>query len=623
MRVALLVYGIVVGIYGVTVLDKQIPNAAVMMDARARPIAASIRELDRGGPPLWTTSVETCGKALACPTAPADDQGIFLYLPLAGHFLHISDPYVLIKWFQIVLTTTVVVIYPLVFYEIFGSVLVAIAAPFVVLTKMSIVEDTEVYFAMAWAVLLGLPALFALHGRTSRTARALLVVVVVAAAIASTIRLHAGLPILLGALLSTWLTAQTLRSKLAMSVLLVAAYFPVLDIPYDVARYRDAVTGTSYTSLLEGQHGIWHSIYIGLGYLPNPYGITFNDNAGDVAAHRVDPNVVFGTREYQEIMRGVVLDLARRDPGFILANIVVKTGAAGVAGLDLLGPVGLAVPLMLLVGKRRRSLRTLALIAAPAVLITLSVPVLYVPYPQYTVGWLATVGVVWMIAAGWTVLVLTEAWRYASTRPDEARRQAKRIVEQITAWRPRPLQIAIVVIVAILASAAGIVAYQEAASARLVHFYGQQAAQPMLASDLRGQDIRSWSFTGAGQNPWTLFKGVAARQQGGALQVTTNDEPLDYQMQSPLFTLEPGRYVAAIDGQVVSGGLYVGVFDANAARWLDTKYYWSGQSQDGRLLVALVDLPLRTNVRVILSNWAPDRRPSEWLVRGARVVRTG
>lgn len=620
IRAGLLAYGVLVALFGINTLSQQIPDAATMMDARSHPIQASIDELDRGGPPLWATGAANCRAGVGCAIAPADDQGIFLILPLAGHLLHIRDPLLLVKWFAILLTAVILVSYPLAFYEIFGSLIVAVAAPFVILTKMSFVENTEVYFAVAWAVLLGLPALFALHGRTSRTARVLLVLLVISAALASTIRLHAGLPIFIGAIVSTWLTRESTKKWIVLLVVLAAAYFPVVDIPYDVARYRDAVTGVPSTDVIETQHGIWHSIYIGLGYLPNPYGITFSDSSGDIAAHRVNPNIEFGTREYQDVMRGIVLDLVRQDPLFIIKNIAAKVGASALAAVVLLGPLGVLLAPMLLFGMRRRTMRKLMLIALPSALITFAIPVFYVPLPQYEVGWLGTIGVMWMLAASWSITEAVGGAKYAFEHEELARGRVRAFVVEARLMLRRPAYLASAVAVITLALVLSISLYRNAAYARLVDFYDHHGPDPVPIGDLKGETLASWSFD-VGPNGWTPFKGVRTTSAADGLTVTTNEEPLEYQFASPVFSLTPGRYVASISGRVLAGGLNVGVLDASADHWVHTEYYWFGQQLDGARMIAVFDLSATTDVRVILSNWTPDRSSSTWLLRDATVLR--
>ena len=614
IRIFLLAYGCAAVFYGVASLRNQIPDAAVFMDARAHPVAASIAALDQGNPPLWAVGHDACGPAAGCPTAPADDQGIFLFLPLAGHLLHIQDPLLLIKWFQIVLTAFLLFLYPIAFYEIFGSIIVALAAPFALLAKLSFLENNEVYFAMAWAVLVGLPVVFALHRKTIAKARVFLVLVVMAAALASTIRLHAGLPILVAAIVSIWLAGESLRKRLALTLLLLVAYFPVVAIPEGVARYRDAVTGVPYTQVVEGQHGIWHSVYIGLGYLPNPYGITFSDSSGDVAAHKANPNVAFGTRLYQDTMREIVLDLLRRDPGFFAANVSAKAGAASVAAIDLIGPIGIAIPVLFFVGRQRRRMREFLLIALPVLAMTLAVPVLYVPFPQYEVGWLGAVGVVWMVGAGWLVSEVTAGGAFVLTHRHATALWLAALRDRIRLWLRRPIGIGITAVLVMLIVVGSVAAYRALDRARLIGYYSQQSAGLVPEGELQVHPLKSWAFNAGLPPDWSTFAGVTTARATGGVSVKTNVEPLDYQMWSAPQRLGPGHYAIVVGGRITEGGIYVGALDLQGSRWLNTKYYWFGEDYDAGKMTVEFDLYAADEVRIVLSNWSPDRRSSGWLI---------
>lgn len=87
---------------------------------------------------------------------------------------------------------------------------------------------------------------------------------------------------------------------------LAVATLLAYQAPYFLLRARDAVYSVPATTMLE-RHGAWHSLYIGLGVVDNPFGIVWDDSNGDAAAKRVDPNVVFGSKAYYNILQGEYL----------------------------------------------------------------------------------------------------------------------------------------------------------------------------------------------------------------------------------------------------------------------------------------------------------------------------
>lgn len=72
-------------------------------------------------------------------------------------------------------------------------------------------------------------------------------------------------------------------------------------------------------------HPVWHSVYIGLGLVSNTHGITYQD---EVAANKVKEiggeNIVFCSKEYEEILKTEVFRLLKTDSVFILKSLGLK-----------------------------------------------------------------------------------------------------------------------------------------------------------------------------------------------------------------------------------------------------------------------------------------------------------
>ena len=77
---------------------------------------------------------------------------------------------------------------------------------------------------------------------------------------------------------------------------------------------------------LAQRHVVWHSIYIGLGFLDNPYGIKYLDEIGRDKAASIDPDVAFCSADYERIIRGEVFRIARAHRGFVLETLFAKAG---------------------------------------------------------------------------------------------------------------------------------------------------------------------------------------------------------------------------------------------------------------------------------------------------------
>jgi hypothetical protein len=68
----------------------------------------------------------------------------------------------------------------------------------------------------------------------------------------------------------------------------------------------------------------WHSIYIGLGYLKNKYGIDYADEIACGKARSINPNVIYCSEEYERILKDQCFLLAKTDPIFVLKTALMK-----------------------------------------------------------------------------------------------------------------------------------------------------------------------------------------------------------------------------------------------------------------------------------------------------------
>ena len=96
-------------------------------------------------------------------------------------------------------------------------------------------------------------------------------------------------------------------------------------------------------------HGMSHSLYIGLGSVPNRLGIVYDDDFGYQAALKVDPHVAYQSPEYLRIMRKLYLERVTANPVEVLRIYFVKFKM--VAGYWILGywmlPLWGSLPLLL------------------------------------------------------------------------------------------------------------------------------------------------------------------------------------------------------------------------------------------------------------------------------------
>lgn len=149
-----------------------------------------------------------------------------------------------------------------------------------------------------------------------------------AAGLANMTRSHSGTVILVMATGLLILNGKvTGRRRLATFAVLMAGAVVALASFSVVFGVRDdylARTVPGYVKRAQTNH-TWHSIYIGLGYVKNPYGIRYLDEVAINRVHELAPQATYLSPEYEGALRTEVFRLARKDPAFIISNVLHKT----------------------------------------------------------------------------------------------------------------------------------------------------------------------------------------------------------------------------------------------------------------------------------------------------------
>jgi hypothetical protein len=112
-----------------------------------------------------------------------------------------------------------------------------------------------------------------------------------------------------------------LLSMLIIGTLIPSAFFSLL------LNHRDDYLRTVATNnCAPRQHVIWHSIYIGLGFLNNEYDIRYKDEVAFAKVKSISASVAYLSPEYEAILRKEVVSLAMNHPTFIIKTVLAKLG---------------------------------------------------------------------------------------------------------------------------------------------------------------------------------------------------------------------------------------------------------------------------------------------------------
>jgi hypothetical protein len=618
--------------------------ATPIMSSRSNDIAASIAVLDRGGPPLLASDVPyRSGIAVSHlrPVGVTDDQGIYLYLPLLSKLTGERDPAVLMKLLFMISFAVLVFVLPLIFYELFGSILVAVAAPLLALWKFSFTVTLDLYWVLAWSMLLGIPSLVLAYqwwGTHRKRSAALLVALMIAASYSTSIRIHSGLPLLVGALgivlltgASWWRRPRSLlrfwrspgwwmRPAVAASVVL--AYLSVATIGFaGVRAYRNHVIHQPrFGSNWPTQHPFWHNAYIGLGYLPNKYGIEWSDSVSADAVQRERPGTGFLTKEYEATLRGLYADIARDDPGFVLRNFWTKARVLTADAVSRFWPVLVLLPVALLTGRWRRSMRTALLVSIPAALFGALSPVLTIPEISYQLAWLGTFGALFLLCLGWLWVAAQQAVRELPPELEPLRRRpdpdaldalVSRLRRTPAAWAGG-VGILLVVFLVALARPAPV-----PGSGSL--YASQQSADFVAPARFNRPSLRSWRFAGSLPKGWRTVAPAYLQADNGespVLGLYTRSEMNtgEDELSGPPVELRKGTYDLLTSGRAIAGGFRLIVRADDGTEIASSAH----SNQQAEFLTKAMQLRFKvtraTRVHVTVSNWSAFPNSSAWVL---------
>jgi hypothetical protein len=648
LRLLAIAYGLAVGVYAAFHLTATVPNNFSLMPMRANGIAGSISVLNHGGPPLLSAfdnvadtypQINRTQTYTYFPLPRSDDAGIYLYAPLLSRATGETNPQILVKWLFVGLFVLALAIWPLAFLKIFGSAVAAAVTPLLLLFEVVPHLANDIYWVQAWAVLFALPPLLALrrHTTTNRWLLGALPIIVLAGA-ASSVRGHSGLPALLAALAIALfpLGPRNWRRRMVGVLTVLVVYGIVTVGVIDLARAirnhqvrHDHVAQWVAPDIAPTPTG-WHVLYIGLGYLPNRYGITYSDSSGAIAVRRVNPKIEYLGPQYRREIRHLYLRIVKHDPGFVAKTYLVKAQSAFLDGFHRYWWGLLAtIAMLLLARRRRRQLRGDVALLVPALVVMLVPPVVSLPLSlSFEAGWIGATALVWVVGLGWLASLAGAATSEAlgSTTPrlprwDTLLQPPAR--PDPRSWQPWVAVGAAVVLGAFLIGPLADKLSSLRARHDAVAFY-QADLTPLSRPPLRpATPVRSWNLVPRAR-PFKPYAGVDLTASSTGVRVDTNKGQYQYQLLSPVFHLSPGRYEVRLRGRVLSGGLELGVLDAAASTWINTTNFWSGQAwARGGLMTNDFDLEKKQVVQVILTNFASSAKSSRWLLRQIDVVRLG
>jgi MFS family permease len=352
------------------------------MPSRLEDLRAAVDGYRHTGVPLVSYDGVTLG-----PAGASNDVGMFYFIPRISNAFGLSSTTAADVFLLATLAVGLLIgaiVMPMLFSRWSSRVVGWMAIALIGI--VSFLVGDQYVIAPAMAVGLFLPFLCA---RQRRLSNSLLVVLLLAvglvAGLAHMTRAHSATAVLLAiAVLLLFARNHSLtRRWLLLLTLLIGTSAPPLFFKVIVAR-RDAYLREHRPDYrpVYAAHPFWHSVYIGFGFLSNPYVPAYRDEVAIARVAAVAPGTPYVSREYERVLRSEVFKLVKERPAFVAGTIFAKLGVIALF-LLLYANVGLIAAMM-----RRNPLPVEGAFWVAMGFSALQ-GILVVPWPPYLSGFIA------------------------------------------------------------------------------------------------------------------------------------------------------------------------------------------------------------------------------------------
>ena len=444
----MLLWGLAIGFVGALVLLAATPEHWLLIPFRRAGLRDSLAMIEHGGPLLLGRNGNRHEGSLY-NVSFGDDEGIYVYIPLLARLFGVGSPAMIIRYCYVGLVSLTAIVYPSIFYRLTRSLLAGFAAPIALLACIMSMGYFDVYWIPAWAALALLPLLYLLVSDWPRLGLALLLAVSLIAGWVSSIRANTGLGIAASAVLVLLLRRWPWWRTLPALALLVTAYISINAFVIGAVRANRerwlAVHDPRAVAVVDKEgtaHTLWHTAYMGIGYLPNRFGLFYSDSVPEELVHREAPSMQFLSARYEAVVRRAYLRFVRDHPLEVIRQYAAKAlGTAGFAARYLLLVV-LTMPAMLSLGPGRRTRWRWVIVTLPALFVLALPPMVAIPnYPfdqgmDGVIGMLGILGLCWALerlevetrrCGGLRVALagMRASWSASGGRRDQARRSLR------------------------------------------------------------------------------------------------------------------------------------------------------------------------------------------------------
>jgi MFS family permease len=302
-----------------------IPFVDNLMPFRYQHLQWTLKGLEMTGVPL----IEYDGTKYL-PAGISDDTGIYYFIPQIAKLLNVNLDWAIFIFFTFSFLLPIITVLFIVSklckkniykYYSFFNILVISCYLFI---------RGDIYIFSALIPLFILPLLFYLHIKENNIKKLYFIYFFIGIifSFSNFIRNHSATSVLVFITIFLIFQYKSIKNKIyfIMLFLLVGIFISNLIINSFKENRDNFLFYNNNPNLYVEGHVFWHTIYLGLGFLNNIYGIKYDDNIAYYLAKQKNPNIDLHSKEYENIMKSEVINTVKKDPWFILKTLFAKFG---------------------------------------------------------------------------------------------------------------------------------------------------------------------------------------------------------------------------------------------------------------------------------------------------------
>ena len=301
------------------------PSFLFVMDSRYLQLSWALDGYRRSRVPLVAYEQ---GKFLAAGFA--DDPGIYFFIPIMSSALHLSLPRSIDLFLGCIIAigfgvgaTGVLRFTKTVTGRVLAiTLLVCLLFLTVLIGDVYVVQSSFALAVIPWGAFLTGPA------GLGRRAIVLAFILGISGYVINTIRTHAGtVPLMFIAIIIFGMHERAVK-KIIFALAATLGFVLAMGVFNIVIHQRNtylAAKDRTYHPVI-AHHPMWHTIYAGLGFLQNDYGMKYDDSVPIAKVHSVDPHAEYLSPEYERVLEREVLSFTAAHPAFVAGTLAVKLG---------------------------------------------------------------------------------------------------------------------------------------------------------------------------------------------------------------------------------------------------------------------------------------------------------